>query len=48
MSFILHEGVAKNRGGIISCDELGIPVSSSKFIMPAGNTAIWTPNNLKL
>ncbi len=48
MSFILHEGVAKNRGGIISCDEIGIPVSSSKFIMPAGNTAIWTPNNLKL
>lgn len=48
MSFILHEGVAKNRGGIINSDEIGIPVSSSKFIMPAGNTAIWTPNDLNL
>lgn len=48
MSYILHEGVEKNRGGIISCDEIGIPVSSSKFIMPAGNTAIWTCDNLKL
>ncbi len=40
MSCMLSISVAKKRGGIVSNDEIGIPISNTNLILPAGSTAI--------
>lgn len=40
MKYLLSEAVAKKHGGTVSADEIGIPVSASGLVLPAGNTAI--------
>lgn len=46
MQYMLGEVIFKKRGGKISSDEIGLQVSSSKFILPSGSTAIWVRDKL--
>ncbi len=41
MQYLVSTVVAKGRGGRVSCDEIGIPVTASGLVLPCGNTAIW-------
>lgn len=40
MSYMLSTSIAKKRGGTVLSDEIGIPVSNTNLILPAGSTAI--------
>ena len=42
LDFTLLSLVGENRGGRVFSDEIGIPVTDRKLIMPCGNTTIWT------
>ncbi len=42
MSYLLGLHVAKKHGGAIECDELGLRVSSTGFVLPCGATARWS------
>ena len=46
MACLLSQTVAKNRGGYVFSDEIGIPVSNSKIVVPAGATAIWSKEKI--
>lgn len=46
MGYILSQAIQKKRGGFVSSDEIGIPVTASGLIMPAGATAVWSKNTL--
>lgn len=41
MKYILDETVTKKHGGSVTADEIGLPVTDSKGILPCGATAIW-------
>ena len=41
MQYLLGTAVGKGRGGVISCDEIGLPVEASGLCLPCGSTAIW-------
>ena len=41
MQALLEVTVKKNFGGTVSCDEIGLPVTQQKVILPCGSTAIW-------
>ena len=41
MQYILGSIMVPKFGGIVSSDEIGIPVTSSKMVLPCGATAIW-------
>ncbi len=41
MGYLLSSIIQKKRGGYVTVDEIGIPVTSSGIAMPAGATAIW-------
>ena len=41
MRYLLGVTAAKGRGGILSCDEIGLPVTASGLVLPCGSTAIW-------
>lgn len=41
MQYILGLTVQKRFGGSISCDEIGLKVSSTNLILPCGSTAVW-------
>lgn len=41
MAFVLGTALCPKFGGKVSCDEIGIPVTSSSLPLPLGNTAIW-------
>jgi 23S rRNA (cytosine1962-C5)-methyltransferase len=43
MSYVLAAILRKDRGGTVSCDELGLPVTQGGLILPCGATAIWRP-----
>ncbi len=42
MGYLLSKVIKEKRGGFVTSDEVGIPVSSSNLVMPAGATAIWS------
>lgn len=42
MAYILRETVGEKFGGIVTADEIGLPVEASGGILPCGSTAIWT------
>lgn len=44
MEYILHETVQKKRSGHIESDEIGLRVTASSGILPAGATSIWISN----
>lgn len=46
MKCILSQTVAKKYGGFVFSDEIGVPVSSSGIVIPAGATAIWSKEKL--
>ena len=41
MQYLVSTVVAKGRGGRVTCDEIGIPVTASGLVLPCGNTAVW-------
>ena len=41
MKYMLGSVIAKGRGGSVTCDEIGLPVTESGFVLPCGNTAAW-------
>ncbi len=41
MSYLLSLKVAKKRGGCVTSDEIGLPVSASGLVLPCGATARW-------
>lgn len=41
MSHLLGVTFGKKFGGKVSCDEIGLPVKNSGFVLPCGSTAIW-------
>lgn len=46
MGYMLSKIIKEKRGGFVSCDEIGLPVSSSNLVLPAGATAIWSKKSL--
>ena len=41
MHYILSSVIVPRMGGRVTCDEIGLPVSSSGLVLPCGSTAIW-------
>ena len=41
MKYILSAVIVPRFGGRVTCDEIGIPVTSSSQVLPCGSTAIW-------
>lgn len=41
MKYILDDILVKEKGGSVSADEIGLPVSHSGGILPCGATAVW-------
>ena len=41
MQYILGLTVQKRFGGKVSCDEIGLKVSSTGLVLPCGSTAVW-------
>lgn len=48
MACLLSKTIPERLRGKIECDEIGIPVSNSSIILPAGSTAIWISNNVNI
>lgn len=46
MNCILNQTIAKKHGGYVFSDEIGLPVTSSNIVIPAGATAIWSKEKL--
>lgn len=42
MKYILDDVLTGVRGGRVEADEIGLPVSSKKQVLPCGSSAIWT------
>lgn len=42
MKYILDDIIVNEKGGSVSADEIGLPVSSNGEVLPCGATAIWT------
>lgn len=42
MKYILDDVVTSSVGGVVSADEIGLPVSSNGRVLPCGSSAIWT------
>lgn len=45
MQYILASLMDKKYGGIVSADEIGLPVTSSGLVLPCGATAMWHETN---
>lgn len=41
MKYILDDILVKEKGGFVTADEIGLPVSSNGEILPCGATAVW-------
>ncbi len=41
MKYILDDILVKEKGGSVSADEIGLPVSQSGGVLPCGATAVW-------
>lgn len=47
ISYIMQMIINKNHKGFVFSDEIGIPVLSTKLVLPAGNTSIWLSDEIK-
>ncbi len=45
MAYIIGETVGTKYKGVITADEIGLPVSATGFTLPCGSTAVWTSLN---
>ena len=45
MEYLLGTVIKKQRGGIISAEEIGLPVQTSGLVLPCGSTAVWQSNS---
>lgn len=45
MKYILDDILVKEKGGSVSADEIGLPVTASGGVLPCGATAIWKADN---
>lgn len=45
MKYILDDILVKEKGGSVSADEIGLPVTASGGVLPCGATAIWKTDN---
>lgn len=43
MGYILNVVLSGRQGGKVAADEIGLPVTQSKSVLPCGATAIWQP-----
>ncbi|MBQ2943472.1 MAG: class I SAM-dependent methyltransferase [Ruminococcus sp.] len=41
MHYILSSVIVPRMGGKVTCDEIGLPVTSTGLVLPCGSTAIW-------
>lgn len=41
MKYILDDILVKEKGGLVTADEIGLPVSSNGEVLPCGATAVW-------
>lgn len=41
MKYILDDILVKEKGGFVTADEIGLPVSSNGEVLPCGATAVW-------
>ncbi len=41
MHYILSSVIVPKMGGRVTCDEIGLPVTSTGLVLPCGSTAIW-------
>lgn len=41
MKYLVSSVICTRRGGEVTCDEIGIPVTDSGLVLPCGNTAVW-------
>ena len=41
MEYLLGTVLQSKRGGSVSSDEIGLPVTSTGLVLPCGSTAIW-------
>ncbi len=41
MAYILNDVLCEKFGGVVSADEIGLPVEKSKMALPCGSTAVW-------
>ena len=44
LSYMLKRTVQKNFGGVVTSDEIGLPVSGTDLILPCGASGRWQPN----
>jgi 23S rRNA (cytosine1962-C5)-methyltransferase len=42
MKYILDDVITSKKGGSVSADEIGLPVTSNGRVLPCGSSAIWT------
>lgn len=42
MQYILQERIVPRFGGHVTCDEIGLPVTTTGGVLPCGSTAIWS------
>ena len=42
MKYILDDIITEQKGGVVTADEIGLPVSSKNRVLPCGSSAIWT------
>ena len=47
-AYMLSKLIIPKHGGEVSCDEIGIKVTTSGLVLPMGNTAIWTSADAKI
>ena len=40
MEYVLGVTVMKNRSGNIKCDEIGLPVTNTGYVLPCGSSAM--------
>lgn len=45
MKYILDDILVKEKGGSVTADEIGLPVTASGGVLPCGATAIWKADN---
>ena len=46
MKYILDDIITKEKGGSVTADEIGLPVSENGGVLPCGATAVWSNNGL--
>ena len=48
MKYIIDDTVTKKRKGICTADEIGLPVTASRGVLPCGATAVWLAKDVNI